>query len=142
MAADTNEQSALKAAVDTARGFEKVAAELKSRLDKAPKPAAPEALKAAAERLVDFRWVENMDVEKVAAYLADPTTALNTLAQVAQKAAEKLAQVAQQANPRLEVGKILGTNKQASDEGVQAAPESEAARIWNEKMASRRQSMN
>ena len=141
MAADTNPQHALQSAVATATGLQKLAAELKSRLDKAPKAADPAAVKAAAERLVDFRWVDGVDVEKVAQHLSDPTAALHVLAEVAQKAAEKVAQLErQQGNPRLDVGRILTADKRASETPAESV--SEADRIYHEKMAMRRQQLN
>jgi hypothetical protein len=140
--------SVLETAVAAATQATKVAAELKSRLDRAPKPADPAKLKAAAERLVDFRWLESTDVEKVAAALADPNTTLDVLAQVAQLAAEKLAQLTGTAgNPRLSAGGPVPTKKASGPDGTgatsgtRAAPESEADRIWNEKMASYRQNL-
>lgn len=119
---------AIKAAADTAAVAVKAANELKLRVDRlTPDPAV---LKSAAEALVDTRWVDGtVDVEKVAAALADPTMALRLLREVALKSADKLAQV----NPRLDAGEVLGSAPKRAAE--QAPPEDVANKRWHEKMA-------
>jgi hypothetical protein len=140
MAQDRTSDALAQAAATAAQAV-KVAAELKARLARAPKGASPELVRAAAESLVTHRWTEHTDATKVAAALADPDTALKALAEVAQKAAEALDRLQGTANPRLESGVPVPAAKSASaavPAGVPEAPESEADRVWTQKMASYR----
>lgn len=90
----------------------KAAAALKDRLDKAPKPAAPEAVKAAAEALVAGGWIKAAQLDQAAAALANPQTAVETLANLARKAAAEITKHAS-AKDRLAGGEPVGAKSAA-----------------------------
>lgn len=138
MATPNPTTDALKAAVENAIQTVKVATELKARLDRAPQPVASEVVKAAAEALVDARWVDTTDAEKVARAIANPTFALQLLTEIAHKSAEKIASLSKAANPRLDAGAVLVPSaKQAS-----AVPVDEASELYHRKMAGYRSAMS
>lgn len=142
----TNEKAtvnsdAVKAASDMAATAVKAAQELKARLDRAPKGADPALIKAAAVELVDRRWAAGGDVEKVAAALADPNTALKALTEIAKKAAEEIDRLSK--GQSTEYGTPIATTKAASEAPVgRVEPVSEADVRWTQRMEQYRQRLN
>lgn len=92
----------------------KTAAALKARLDKAPKPAAPEAVKAAAEALAAGGWIQPAQLAQAEAALANPQTAVETLGNLARKAATEIAKHVG-AKDRLAGGEPVGGEKAAGE---------------------------
>jgi hypothetical protein len=91
----------------------KAAAVYKERLDAAPKPAAPEAVKAAAEALVAGGWIKAAQLDQAATALANPQTAVETLTNLAKKSAAEITRLS--GKDRLEGGEVVDPTKAASE---------------------------
>jgi hypothetical protein len=132
MATDNNtiHAKALTQAAETVANALKLASAAKDRIAKAPKAAAPEEVEKAAAVLVETGWLPESRKAEAVASLSDPTTALSAMQNLALKAASALGTRDQ----RLAAGNVVAKteHKHASAD----SDESEADRLYNEKLAS------
>lgn len=105
-----------KAAVAVVQGLD-------AELAKAPEAVDPALAAKAAQALVDGGWVIEAKKEAAAAALADQATALETLCNLARKAA--------QGDPRLAGGEPVASETKLASNGQPL--ESEADRLWAER---------
>ena len=114
--------------------FQKMAVEtaqaLRERLDAAPKPADKVAVETAVEALIGAGLVEEARKQAAVASLADPTTAVETITNLVTKfATDARLRGGVPVDPK---GGSTGATKYASN----GQPvESEADRLWAERMA-------
>lgn len=112
-----------------ARAGTKLASALKARLDAAPKAAAADEVEKAASALVEHGWITEAQKAQAVAALADPTTAVQTLANLAAVKAAKAA------DPRLASGEPTATKFASNGAPVHPDGESEADRTFRLRMS-------
>lgn len=126
----------LQATAGLVEGAMKVAAAARERLAKAPKAVDPALAEKTAAVLVETGWIDESRKAAVAAALADPTTALESVQNLARKTAEELGR--RVADPRLAAGTPVGGPAPTKA----AADESPADRAYREKLQTYRPSLN
>lgn len=135
MTQPTLDVQAVQALADMSQGVIKMAEAYKDRLAAVPKVVDKAEIEKCAATLVEYGWLTAGQKEAAIARLADPTVAVQTLTQLAVKAASS------SQDPRLASGHAVpstnGTHKQAFD-GSRYDGESEADRAFLAKQLARR----